>query len=205
GVIKSGTGRHYPLADGRPAAGKTGTQDDNTNAWFVGFTPQLTTSVWVGNPNGYIKMNRIPEFLKDGVVNVQGGTYPDKIWKLYMDAALGDQPQLDWAGPPPDARPAARLFLPGNECLGRVVSGATVDPNAPPTTPAPPVTLEDGSPDPNAPPVTAPPVVIQPIDPGTTIAPDVLDPHAPVPTVPIAGTLVYDCANGPTAANLGGH
>ena len=205
GVIASGTGRHYPLAGKRPAAGKTGTQEDNTNAWFVGFTPQLTTAVWVGNPNGYIKMNNVPEFLKEGVSKVQGGTYPDKIWKLYMDAALADQPALDWAPPPPDARLAARLFLPGNECLGRVVSGAPANPAA--TTPAPPVTLADGSPDPNAPPVTAAPpvVVIQPVDPGTTISPDVLDPHAPVPTVPILGTLVYDCANGPTAANLNGH
>ena len=39
GVLRTGTGRNYPLADGRPAAGKTGTQADNTNAWFVGFTP----------------------------------------------------------------------------------------------------------------------------------------------------------------------
>ena len=50
GVLTEGTGRSYPLADGRPAAGKTGTQQDNTNAWFVGFTPYLTTAVWVGDP-----------------------------------------------------------------------------------------------------------------------------------------------------------
>ncbi|MCU1392960.1 MAG: putative penicillin-binding protein [Ilumatobacteraceae bacterium] len=203
-VLKSGTGRHYPLADGRPAAGKTGTQEDNTNAWFVGFTPQLTTSVWVGNPNGYIKMNNVPEFVRDGVAKVQGGTYPDKIWKLYMDAALNGQPAEDWAAPPPDARAAARLYLPGNECLGKLVSGTITDPNAPPTTPPPPVTLPDGTPDPNAPPVTAAPLVIQPIDPGTTISPDVLDPHAPVPTIAIAGTVVYDCARAPVGATISG-
>ena len=45
-----------------PAAGKTGTQQDNTNAWFVGFTPELTTAVWVGDPNGYTPMENIPEF-----------------------------------------------------------------------------------------------------------------------------------------------
>ena len=45
-----------------PAAGKTGTQQDNTNAWFVGFTPQLTTAVWVGDPDGYTPMENVPEF-----------------------------------------------------------------------------------------------------------------------------------------------
>ena len=39
-----------------PAAGKTGTQQDNTNSWFVGATPQLTTAVWVGDPDAYTPM-----------------------------------------------------------------------------------------------------------------------------------------------------
>ena len=71
----------------RPGCSKTGTQADNTNAWFVGFTPQLTTAVWVGNPNGYIKMIGVPEF-QPGRPGVQGGLYPTQIWKTYMDAAL---------------------------------------------------------------------------------------------------------------------
>jgi membrane peptidoglycan carboxypeptidase len=220
GVITSGTGHRYPLANGRPAAGKTGTQEDNTNAWFVGLTPELSTAVWVGNPNGYISMDRVPEFLKDGVSKVQGGTYPEKIWKLYTDAALIDQPNQDWPPPPPDARPAARLYLPGNECLAKVVSGVVPDPNAPTTT-APaaqgfaPGLGESAPPPAAAPPATDPPsgdttppaesvdttttaapVVIQTIDPGTTIAPDVLDPHAPLPTVAIKGVVVYDCTRG---------
>ncbi len=48
-VMEEGTGRGALLADGRPAAGKTGTSQDNRDAWFVGFTPQLLTAVWVGN------------------------------------------------------------------------------------------------------------------------------------------------------------
>jgi penicillin-binding protein 1A len=230
-VITNGTGRRYPLANGRPAAGKTGTQEDNTNSWFVGFTPQLTTSVWVGNPNGYIAMNNVPEFVADGVQKVQGGTYPEKIWKLYMDAALIDAPPEDWPPAPPPARPAARLYLPGADCLGKLVGP---DPNAttttaapaagaagagspagpievqlarsvpaqpPPTDPPPPstsgpptATTEPAS---TAPVATAPPApVVQPVDAGTTIPSDVLDPKAPLPTVDPRAFVVYDCRRG---------
>ena len=220
GVITNGTAHSYPLANGRPAAGKTGTQLDNTNAWFVGLTPELSTAVWVGNPNGYIPMYKVPEFLKDGVAKVQGGTYPAKIWKLYTDAALIDQPNQDWSPPPVDVRPAARLYLPGSDCLGRVVSAPPPAPNA--TTSAVPApaqgfTTRPGqsfSPLPATPPGTDPPaadttpvasvdttttaprVVVRTIDPGTTIAPDVLDPHAPLPTIAIKGVVVYDCGRG---------
>ena len=69
----SGTAERHPLADGRPAAGKTGTQQDNTNSWFVGFTPHLTTSVWIGDPDGYTPMNGIEEFAEYGSETVQGG------------------------------------------------------------------------------------------------------------------------------------
>jgi len=208
-VITSGTGRHYPLADGRPAAGKTGTQDDNTNAWFVGFTPQLTTAVWVGNPNGYISMNDVPEFVADGVRKVQGATYPQKIWKLYMDAALLEQPQEDWPPPPPPARKPARLYLPGADCLGQLVSGVIADPNTPTTKPATtvaPTTIPgDTTPVESAPPSTAPPPpVIKAVDSGTTIAPDVLDPHAPIPTVDPKKFVVFDCQHGIPGATING-
>ena len=204
GVIDEGTGHRYPLANGRVAAGKTGTQDDNTNAWFVGLTPELSTAVWVGNPNGYVKMNDVPEFVKDGVRRVQGGTYPEKIWKAFTDAALNGQPNTDWPAPPAPARPPARLYLPGSECLGKQVSGTPLDPSAPTTaTTAPPATdppttvVGDTTPGTApAPPPTAAPAVVQIIDGGTTIPPDVLDPHAPLPTVDIKTTLVFDCAHG---------
>jgi penicillin-binding protein 1A len=47
GVITGGTGTAAQL--GRPAAGKTGTTSNYTNAWFVGYTPTLSTAVWMGN------------------------------------------------------------------------------------------------------------------------------------------------------------
>ena len=51
-TLTLGTARRTPLEGGRPSAGKTGTQDENTNAWFVGSTKQITTAVLVGDPKG---------------------------------------------------------------------------------------------------------------------------------------------------------
>jgi membrane peptidoglycan carboxypeptidase len=218
GVLTRGTARRYPLAEGRPAAGKTGTQADNTNAWFVGFTPELTTAVWVGDPNGYTPMRNVPEF---DVSRVQGGTYPARIWKAYMDAALAGLPHSDWDAPPPPERPPARLYLPGNECLfvtqrtgGEVIGTvpaarpATGGPEGfrraqtPPTPPGDDpgsattaVTTAPTTPSgpPPGTPITSPIVVRRvPIDSGTTVPPDVLDPNHPLPSTPI-GTGVYAC------------
>jgi penicillin-binding protein 1A len=80
--IQSGTGTHATI--GCPAAGKTGTTDNNTDAWFVGFTPRLTTAVWVGYPNERIYMNGL-YFGR----NVDGGTFPADIWGDYMGRIKG--------------------------------------------------------------------------------------------------------------------
>jgi|GEM_PF-184715 len=80
--IKSGTGT--AAAIGCPAGGKTGTTDNNTDAWFDGFTPKLATAVWVGYPNKHIFMNT--EF-HGGPVD--GGTFPALIWSAYMKSAVG--------------------------------------------------------------------------------------------------------------------
>lgn len=81
--IQGGTGTHASTV-GCPAGGKTGTTDLNTDAWFVGFTPKLATSVWVGYPNDRTEMNG----LYHGA-NVDGGTYPADIWGTYMSHARG--------------------------------------------------------------------------------------------------------------------
>src|SRR2546427_1071068 len=78
GVILRGTGTAANI--GRPAAGKTGTTDDYHNAWFIGFTPYLTTAVWVGNDDN-TPMNR-----------VVGGTVPARIWGAYMKVAAPATP-----------------------------------------------------------------------------------------------------------------
>jgi penicillin-binding protein 1A len=67
---------------GCPVGGKTGTVDKNTDAWFVGFSPRLATSTWVGFPQASIPMG--PLFHG---AQVDGGTFPAQIWGQYMKAA----------------------------------------------------------------------------------------------------------------------
>ena len=74
GVISSGTGTRAAI--GRPAAGKTGTTSDYKDAWFMGYTPDLATGVWVGNDNN------------QQMKKVTGGNLPASIWKSYMAQAL---------------------------------------------------------------------------------------------------------------------
>ncbi|MHB1130290.1 MAG: transglycosylase domain-containing protein [Ilumatobacteraceae bacterium] len=195
GVLKIGTARRTPLEQDRPAGGKTGTQDDNTNAWFVGFTKQLTTAVWVGDPKGYTPMVNIPEFVKVGVQRVQGAMFPAQIWKQYMDAAHANLPIVDWDLPPEPSRPAARIYLPGTECLAQVISGTipnpvtTVTGRTSTTTTVP--AGEDGG---VVVDTVTDTVVVSVLDPGTTIAPTDTNPYSPVPTISIGSTWVYNCA-----------
>jgi penicillin-binding protein 1A len=87
--IVSGTGGNANI--GCPSAGgKTGTTDFNTDAWFVGFTPLLSTAVWVGYPNDRTQMSSL---YHGGPVD--GGTYPAEIWGTYMQQATeGKCPQF---------------------------------------------------------------------------------------------------------------
>jgi membrane peptidoglycan carboxypeptidase len=89
-VVKAGTGTRAQL-NGRPAAGKTGTTSENTNAWFCGFTPDLAAAVWVGRADG--------SPLK-GVLGsdrgIYGGTVPAEIWKSFMDTTLQGRPVKDF-------------------------------------------------------------------------------------------------------------
>lgn len=137
-VIENGTGRDAALDNDRPAIGVTGTAMDSTNAWFVGATPQLATAVWVGDPAGYTPMSNIPEFVAAGYgVNVQGGDFPAVIWRAFTDTALAGTPPTDWATPPTPTRPAARLVLPGVDCLGDPANTnppQPIDPQQPVTT-----------------------------------------------------------------------
>jgi penicillin-binding protein 1A len=211
GVLQRGTADSELGDFPYPAAGKTGTQEDNTNAWFVGYSPTLTTAVWVGDPDGYTKMENIPQFVDAGVPKVQGGTFPARIWGLYSEAAMATLPIEDWAPPPAPARPAARLYLPGEECAYKIISGAATPAGA--TT-----TVADGTPDPASPPASTPgdpggptdstavpttvPVVIQPVPDQTTIPPTQLDPTAPLPSVDVKTTVVT-CSKLPSGIVVG--
>lgn len=83
-VIQRGTGTAARI--GRPAAGKTGTTNDYADAWFVGYTPNLVTAVWVGYPQGRVPMTSV-----HGIA-VVGGTFPAQIWRTFMSAALEGTP-----------------------------------------------------------------------------------------------------------------
>ena len=121
GVLTQGHGRKTLANFPFPAAGKTGTQQDNTNAWFVGATPQLTTAVWVGDPDAYTPMINVPEFV--GVGKVQGATYPARIWGRSWSRRSHGVAAGGLAGARRAGRKPVRLYLPGNECLAKLVSG----------------------------------------------------------------------------------
>jgi membrane peptidoglycan carboxypeptidase len=98
GVITSGTGTRANI--GRPAAGKTGTTENFTNAWFVGFTPTLSTAVWMGKSNSQDPAKSSLRNIK-GVSRVFGGTIPAATWHDFMAAALRDVPATDFSEPAP--------------------------------------------------------------------------------------------------------
>ncbi|MCX6386051.1 MAG: transglycosylase domain-containing protein [Solirubrobacterales bacterium] len=80
--VQGGTGTAAQI--GCPAGGKTGTTDSFNDAWFVGFTPNLATSVWVGFPQAQIEMTNVHG------ISVAGGTFPAQIWGDYMTTARGE-------------------------------------------------------------------------------------------------------------------
>ncbi|MFD3515938.1 transglycosylase domain-containing protein [Streptomyces sp. NPDC058657] len=95
GVVDSGTGKQAGLQNGRDNAGKTGTTDERRNAWFVGYTPNLSGAVWVGSASQQVKMENITiggEYQQ----KVYGGQVPGPIWKDAMSGALEgkDQPRF---------------------------------------------------------------------------------------------------------------
>lgn len=90
-VIRGGTGRAASI--GRPAAGKTGTTQNYGDAWFVGYTPHLSTSVWVGYMATKKPMTNVHG------IRVAGGTFPAQIWRYFMNEALTVYPRSDFSRP----------------------------------------------------------------------------------------------------------
>ncbi|MEP6812456.1 MAG: PBP1A family penicillin-binding protein [Actinomycetota bacterium] len=82
GVVTGGTGTAAALPN-QPVAGKTGTTENYGDAWFVGYTPQLVTAIWVGYPK-----NLRPMLTEYHGRPVAGGTFPAQIWKSFMESAL---------------------------------------------------------------------------------------------------------------------
>ncbi|MBS1838691.1 MAG: PASTA domain-containing protein, partial [Actinobacteria bacterium] len=126
GVITSGTGTSANI--GRPAAGKTGSSQNNVDAWFCGYTPQLATAVWVGfakprpGPDG--RLQPVPMTYPNTRITVFGGTYPAQIWATFMRQALANQPPLPLIDPTASA-PTTTTVPAGNTAL---LSPMTVPP-----------------------------------------------------------------------------
>ena len=86
-VIRKGTGTAAALD--RPAAGKTGTNEEYRDAWFCGFVTQLAACVWIGYPQAAIPLRNV-----EGWPVVFGGSIPARIWRSFMTDALAGRPVL---------------------------------------------------------------------------------------------------------------
>jgi penicillin-binding protein 1A len=171
GVVERGTGQ-AAKGLGRPVAAKTGTTNDYSNAWFVGFTPRLATGVWVG-------YDRPRSLGKDET----GSRVAVPIWVTYMGKVLGDSPKEDFPVPEhvvsilvdedPSGeclRPVPMAFVKGTEsgmaCNGVGQPRAQVAPTA---ATSPPPAATPGLPSP--PPATPGPAPVQMTPPATSAPP----------------------------------
>ncbi len=158
-VVEGGTGT--AAAIGRPVAGKTGTSENFGNAWFVGYTPQLSTAVWVGRPEGDVPMRNVHG------INVTGGSFPARIFSRYMKAALAGVPAQNLYTASVDElglKPSVSLVMPAP-----VVDSTTTTTSTVPEYPRFPTTTQT-----TLPPATVPrPTVPVPTTarPTTTVAP----------------------------------
>lgn len=167
-VIEGGTGRQARF--GREAAGKTGTTDDNGDAWFVGYTPRLTAAVWMGHTAGRIPMDNVHG------ERVQGGNFPARIWAKFMTEATSDFDSGEFREMTAAELSDGEVFKPD---LGKTSVVTTDSSQTPTTSPAPtatttpqattePETPED---EPETPPSTVPPSTAPPTTASPTTAP----------------------------------
>ena len=95
-----GTGTRAVLDD-RPIAGKTGTHQGFREAWFIGFIPQYTSSVWIGFAEEQLPLTDV-EINGEVVSNVSGGRVPAPMWKEFMEKVVEDLPVEEWPADPSD-------------------------------------------------------------------------------------------------------
>ncbi len=166
GVVERGTGQGAKSL-GRPVAAKTGTTNDYSNAWFIGFTPRLATGVWVG-------YDRPRSLGKEET----GGRTAVPIWTAYMTKILGDSPREDF--PVPERVSLVPIDLdPSNECV-RVVTMAFVRGTEPAVSCGPRRQAVTPA---VAPPIGAPPMAVPQPSPPAVPAPGAT-PAVPSPTPP---------------------
>jgi penicillin-binding protein 1A len=124
GVVSGGTGTAAQLGTW-PVAGKTGTANDNVDAWFCGYTVQIVTCVWMGWPDN----DTTPLENVEGVPSVYGGTIPAEIWHTFMMNAMQGLPPQPFPTPTFDSA----------HSIGPTISvpSPTPLPTAPPSMPTP--------------------------------------------------------------------
>ncbi|GGU00606.1 transglycosylase domain-containing protein [Streptomyces violascens] len=157
GVIDSGTGQEAGLKD-RDNAGKTGTTDARKNAWFVGYTSNLSAAVWVGSPSQRVEMNNIT-IGGQTYEQVYGGQVPGPIWRDAMTGALQGQTSAPFvnvnipdtgqkpAGNPPPGAPASTPDKSKNKGKHKPKPGGEnkpPNPNPDPNQPFPGISLPPG-------------------------------------------------------------
>ena len=149
-VVQRGTGTKARQRD-REVAGKTGTAENYQDAWFVGYTPQLSTAVWMGSPVGEVPMRSV------GGIRVVGGSYPATIWGAYTKEAMAGEPAIDFPLPNSRLFPRARyLHVAGEKIPGTTSS---TKPKSTKSTTTPSATSPSSIPTtvPTSPPDTTPP------------------------------------------------
>ncbi|GAA2427658.1 transglycosylase domain-containing protein [Streptomyces glaucus] len=102
-VVEDGTGTNAQLP-GREVAGKTGTTDGNKSAWFVGYTPQLSTAISMFRyPDDETMKNRtfLEMYGTGGQESIHGASFPAEIWHDYMEQALKGEPAKKFPTPEP--------------------------------------------------------------------------------------------------------
>jgi membrane peptidoglycan carboxypeptidase len=189
-VVQRGTGTAAAIPNWT-VAGKTGSTDNNTDAWFVGITPKLATAVWMGAPSGKVPMYNVGIFPK-----VFGGTYPAMIFSDYMNRALDGQTPVDFVPPDrvPNQRAPKTLVLPnepapgftgGNQRTVQSNGGASTGSNQP-SSPAASTPAARSTPSPTSPAATIPdtPVITRPTIPNITIPDITVPPDGPQATTP---------------------
>ncbi len=174
--INAGTGVAANIP--RPAAGKTGTTERHSDAWFCGYTPDLSTTVWVGYPQGEIPMESVHG------ISVAGGTFPAQIWRLFMQPALQNRPAREFALP--KEWPVWTDFEQGQYAHSSY-SDSDGSYYTPPSSPAPtppppsPQPTPPATPQPKPPPPAPPP----PVEPLPAPLPPPPDPLPPPPAEPV--------------------